>query len=192
MVITNESLHKATNEEERSVKGHVSIDLIGGLHRADSESESISDILASIEVFFGGPVGLLLANISLDLPAVKEPVLGNGLGKGGGLSEDLAPSLDLGDIIAHALASAHGGVELIPDGAGVLDSLEVVAGFEVGNGSLGVGNDLLSALVASLNLGEVVITSHAVHEAGDEVGDGDGVEGRGGGSDSGSSESSHG
>ena len=108
------------------------------------------------------------------------------------MGEDLGPSLDFGNIIAHALAGGHGRVELIPDGAGILNCLEIVAGLEVADGGLGVVDDLLTTLVASLNLSEVVVTGHTVHEASDEFGDGLGVKGGCGGSNSGSSESFHG
>lgn len=120
MVIADNALHEATNKEERSIEGHVGINLVGRRHGADSEGESIGNVNTSVEVVTIGPVGLLLGNILLDLSAVEKPVFGNCLGESGGLGEDLAPGFDLGDIIAHALAGGHGSVEFGPDGSGVL------------------------------------------------------------------------
>lgn len=163
---TAEELNGALNAGE-GVGGLI----LRGRNGANSESEGFSGVLAGIEVLGGSPVGLLLGDISTDLAAVEKPVLANSLGEFGGLGEDLGPCLNGSDVVAHALAGGHGGADLVPDGTSILDALEVVAGLKVSNGDLGVSDDLVTTLVAGLNLGEVVVTGHAVHEAGNPVGD---------------------
>ena len=188
VVVTNHAFEETSKEEEGSIEGHVSN---GGLDGANGEGKGISSVDTSLEVVTGGPVGLLGSEVSLDLSSVEDPVFGDGAGESGGLGEDLGPGLNGGDVLIHTLAGGHGGANLVPDDTSILDSLEEVTGLEFTDGDLGVRDDLLSTLEAGLNFGEVVVTSHSVHETGDPVGDSHGVEGGGGSSNSSGSESSH-
>ena len=133
MVVANHAFEKATNEEERSIEWHVGDAVLNG---TDSKSQSGGGVLASVEVATSGPVSLFLCDVSLNLASVQEPVLGNSLGKLGGVSENLSPGLDGSDIIVHTLAGGHGRANLVPCLAGVLEALEVVSSFEVSDGSL--------------------------------------------------------
>jgi len=191
MVLGDETLEHATNEKDgcgEGVNGLVGI----GLDGTDGLGECLGGVNTGVEVGTSGPVSLLLGDVGLDGLSVEQPSLANGLGKSCWLGEDLSPGLNSGDVLIHALAGGHGGAKLVPDGTGLLDSLEELASLEVTEGDSNVSVDLLATLVASLNLGEVVVSGHTVHETGNEVGDGHDVEGGGGsGSDSGSSESFH-
>ena len=70
----------------------------------DSLGKSHGGIDTSLEIAAAAPVGLLLGQISLDSPPVKEPVLANGLSKLLMLCEDRGPGFDSSDIIIHILA----------------------------------------------------------------------------------------
>merc|ERR1719225_1012320 len=124
MVVANHAFEKATNEEERGIEWHVGDAVLNG---TDSKSQSGGGVLASVEVATSGPVSLFLCDVFLNLASVQEPVLGNSLGKLGGLSENLSPGLDGSEIIVHTLAGGHGRANLVPCLAGVLDALEVVS-----------------------------------------------------------------
>ena len=193
VVLTDKTVENTSKELNGSLDVGKAVGSLvkSGLHGANSEHEGISGVLASIEVVGSGPVGLLLIDILADLAAVEEPVLGDGLGESSGLGENLGPVLNLSDVLIHALASGHGRADLVPDDTGILDGLEVVASLEVADGELGVSDDLVTTLVAGLNLREVVVTSHGEHEASDEVRDRHDVKGGGRSGEAGSSESFH-
>ena len=175
VVVSNETLKKTTNEQDGSIKRHVSNTVLDG---ANSEGKSGGSVLTGVEVVTSRPVSLFLSNVLLDLVSVEKPVLGNSLRESSWVGEDGGPLLDGSDVVIHALAGGHSGANFVPGLAGILDALEVVTSLEVGNGGLSVGGDLLTTLVASLDLSQVVVTGHTVHESGNEVGDGHGVEGR--------------
>ena len=77
------------------------------------------------------------------------------------LGEDLSPCFDNSDIIADSFASVHGRAKLISGNSSSLDALEEVARHEVREGRFGVHEYLVAFLLASFDLREVVVTSHA-------------------------------
>ena len=193
VVLTDETTDHAGKELNRALNRGEGV---GGLvlSRSDgtnSEGKGGSGVLAGAEVVSSRPVALLLGDVFTDSRAVEEPVLADGSSESGGMGEDLGPGLNLSDVGAHALAGGQGGADLSPDGTGILDSREVFAMLEITHGFLGVSDDLFTALVAELNLGEVVVTSHTEHKSSDEFGDRLDIEGGGRGGEARSSESFH-
>ena len=78
------------------------------LNGADSECHQSGKVLTSLEVRFSVPISLKSGDIGLDLALVDGEVLGEGSRELGGISEDLSPRLNGGDVFIHVLAGVEG------------------------------------------------------------------------------------
>ena len=160
-----ESSDKFWNGEDFNVFGIIR----GGLDWSNGLGESHGGIHTCIEVLTSSPICGLLREVILDRPSVQEPVLGERLGELFGLGENRGPALDRGDVIVHVLAGGESLGELVDDLANLSESGDVAARLDLGYGLLHVVDDTLAAFVASLNLGQLVVTGHSVDETGHEV-----------------------
>ena len=110
--VLGKSLQEASNElgsgdkvkSEHLCVVSICVHAYGCLLDRDSLGKSHGGIDTSLEIAAAAPVGLLLGQISLDSPPVKEPVLANGLSKSLGRCEDRGPGFNSSNIIVHVLA----------------------------------------------------------------------------------------
>jgi len=107
---------------------------------------------------------------------VEEPVLGNFLCDLSNVRELLGVRLESVDVVLHSFASRESIWDLLNNLSEVFDSMDEVSGLDVGKGSLGIGNNLVTSLVAGLNLFEVVVSGEFVEESSDEVWDSHNIE----------------
>jgi len=119
------------------------------------------------------PVGFDGSDVVIDLSSVQRVVLCNLLRKHSRMSELCAPLPDGFDVFIHALASFEDDRDLESDNADFKDALKdwVPASlFEGSNRKFDFGLNIMTAVVASLDLREIVGLCHAVHEPSDQIG----------------------
>lgn len=119
------------------------------------------------------PVSLDGRDISLNLSLVEEVVLGKGGSELSWVCEDGSPGLDVSNVIIHAFAGVESLWDLEDSKTELEGALDVVVPatfLNVCDTSLNLLSHELASLEAGFNFGEIVISGHAVHEAGDKVG----------------------
>jgi len=141
---------------------------------SDESGECVSGVGTSGEVVAGGPVSFLLVDVLLDPVLLDDPVLGNSLCENLGFVENLSPVVDGSEVIIHTGAGGHGIVESGGELGVVVNGLDKVTSGEVVDKVLSVGDDVLTAVVASLNFLKVVVSGEAEDHTSNEVGDGEG------------------
>ena len=142
------------------------------LHWSDEDFGKSSQIFTCLEVLLSGVVSLESADVSGDLLLVEKEVLGDGGNEVCLVCEDASPGLDGGQVVLHVLAR----VELLRDLEAdeeelqaALDDVVPAAGLEVLNGLSQLVVHLGAALVARLNLRQVIVRGHSVDEASQDV-----------------------
>ena len=138
----------------------------------DQKVDNGCEVLASLEELFGDPVLLESIDVSGDLLLVEKVVLGDFGGKFANLSELLAPSLDLGEVLRHVSA----GVKLLRDLEADLNDLKGTLGdvipattFKLADCLLELVGHFFATTVASLDLLKLILTDHAFNEASKNV-----------------------
>ena len=133
---------------------------------SNSECDGIGNVSTSLEVVLGSPVSFLSSDVLLDGLLVEKPVLSKFLNKARWFLEDLSPLLDSGDIVLKVggLAGFSIKLEVIDESFKVLEGVNDVELLKIIDKSLNVWQFLVSTSKASLELGKVVVTNHAVKE----------------------------
>ena len=169
VVVTSESVDEAGSEVGHHVEGREGEVALDG---ADGKSQSVCKVDTGVEEELVIPVSFEGTDVALDLSLVEEPVLGESGSQCGGVCEDLSPLFDSLDILVHVLAGAERLGNLESGKTELESSLGIVipsSFLDVSDSGLDFFDHEVATLVASLNLGEVVVSGHAVHESSDEV-----------------------
>ena len=141
----------------------------------DWSNENVGDrgqVLTDQEVGASGEVRLEGGDVRRDLPLVQQVVLGNSRDQLGLVCEDRGPALDGAKVILHVLARVQLLWHLEADKEQVKHALSDIvpaASLEVTDGSHELLVHLGCARVASLKLGQVVLSCHTVDEASQDV-----------------------
>ena len=144
-----------------------------GLDGANSERHQSGKVVTSLEVRRSVPISLESGDIGLDLFLVEGVVLGEGSRELGGVGEDLGPRLNGSDVFIHVLAGVEGLGNLQDCQAELKCGLGVVVPatlLDIGDSSLDLLGHERNALIAGLDLGQLVVPGHTVDEASDEIG----------------------
>ena len=182
VVVSGESINKSSKEvsDLNSVKGEVSTVYRGiesTLDWSDKDGGDVSKLLSRIEVLSSIPVVLKGGEVSLDGGLVGGVVEANFGGELSWILEDGSPLLEGSEVVTHILAGVEGLWDLEGSEGELKSSLDVVVDaslLDVGDAELDLLSHELASLVASLDLGEFVVSSHTEDEASDKVGDGHG------------------
>lgn len=102
---------------------------------------------------------------------MQDSVFGDNMSEVRGVLEHLGPLLDSSDVVLHVFAVLKGIGELIEDSFGFSGSLNNMTVSDLAESINGFFGEVVSSLVASLELSEVVFTSHSSDESSEPFGD---------------------
>ena len=172
MIVTGEAVDETSGEIGDSSDGREINAVVGRRrsHGSNCDGDEVSKIHTRLEAEVLIPVGLDGGNVRLDLAAVEEVIVGDGLGELLRFSEYLGPSLNFGDIITNVLAGVDGLREITNDSNSELgspDGIFLISLLEVFDGHLSVVVDEVEVhctVIAGCQGIEVVDSSHTVDE----------------------------
>ena len=142
---------------------------------ANSDSEEIAEGFTSVEPLVGGGITLDGSDVVLNFLVVEGNVLGDSGGESCGVLEDGGPLFDGSEVFVHVFAGVKGLRDLESDESKLEGSLGVGVPstvMDVLDTSLDFIFHDFTASVAVLNLEEMVVASHLIDEATEELRDG--------------------